>query len=248
MRDRVAKSLVAASALTALAIAGCDLQENADTANGRTLFVERCGSCHILQEAGTTATVGPDLDASFANARAVGMDQDTFEGVVENQIANPRFTAPEDPTFMPADLVQGEDATDVAAYVAQVAGVPGIEPPVVAGGPGGQVFADNGCGACHTLAAAGSTGTIGPDLDEVLPGMSAGEVQQSIVNAAANLTAGFAAGIMPATYGDDISPEDLERRLPPPPPDCAHVLIGGHIVLLNRSTNIVVDIFHVEVR
>ena len=43
-------------------------------------------------------------------------------------------------------------------------------------------------------------------------------------------------------------PEDLERRLPPPPPDCAHVLIGGHIVLLNRSTNIVVDIFHVEVR
>lgn len=43
-------------------------------------------------------------------------------------------------------------------------------------------------------------------------------------------------------------PEDLERRLPPPPPDCAHVLIGGHIVLLNRRTNIVVDIFHFEGR
>jgi hypothetical protein len=43
-------------------------------------------------------------------------------------------------------------------------------------------------------------------------------------------------------------PEDLEQRLPPPPPDCAHVLIGGHIVLLNRRTNIVVDIFHLEVR
>ena len=41
-------------------------------------------------------------------------------------------------------------------------------------------------------------------------------------------------------------PEDLERRLPPPPPDCAHVLIGGHIVLLNRRTNLVVDVFHVE--
>ncbi len=39
-------------------------------------------------------------------------------------------------------------------------------------------------------------------------------------------------------------PQDLERRLPPPPPDCAHVLIGGHIVLLNRRTNVVVDIFH----
>jgi len=43
-------------------------------------------------------------------------------------------------------------------------------------------------------------------------------------------------------------PEDLERRLPPPPPDCAHVLIGGHIVLLNRRTNVVVDIFHFELR
>jgi len=42
-------------------------------------------------------------------------------------------------------------------------------------------------------------------------------------------------------------PEDLERRLPPPPPDCAHVLIGGHIVLLNRRTNLVVDIFHFEI-
>lgn len=41
-------------------------------------------------------------------------------------------------------------------------------------------------------------------------------------------------------------PEDLERRLPPPPPDCAHVVIGGHLVLLNRKTNIVVDIFHFE--
>jgi len=42
-------------------------------------------------------------------------------------------------------------------------------------------------------------------------------------------------------------PEDLERRLPPPPPDCAHVLIGGHIVLLNRRTNLVVDIFHFDI-
>jgi hypothetical protein len=43
-------------------------------------------------------------------------------------------------------------------------------------------------------------------------------------------------------------PEDLERRLPPPPPECAHVLIGGHIVLLNRRTNVVVDIVHFEIR
>src|SRR5215471_8276205 len=43
-------------------------------------------------------------------------------------------------------------------------------------------------------------------------------------------------------------PDELERRLPPPPPECQHVLISGHIVLLNRRTNIVVDIFHFEGR
>lgn len=41
-------------------------------------------------------------------------------------------------------------------------------------------------------------------------------------------------------------PEDLERRLPPPPPDCRHVIIGGHIVLLNRRSFLVVDVFHFE--
>jgi hypothetical protein len=44
----------------------------------------------------------------------------------------------------------------------------------------------------------------------------------------------------------ELCPPDLERRLPPPPPDCAHVVIGGHIVLMNRRTNVVLDIFHLE--
>ena len=38
-------------------------------------------------------------------------------------------------------------------------------------------------------------------------------------------------------------PVELERRLPPPPPDCAHVLISGHLLLLNRKTNLIVDVF-----
>jgi len=41
-------------------------------------------------------------------------------------------------------------------------------------------------------------------------------------------------------------PDDLERRLPPPPPDYEHVAIGGHIVLMNRRTFFVLDIFHAE--
>jgi hypothetical protein len=43
-------------------------------------------------------------------------------------------------------------------------------------------------------------------------------------------------------------PVDLERCLPPPPPECAHVLVGGHIVLLNQRTNVVVDLVDFEVR
>lgn len=41
-------------------------------------------------------------------------------------------------------------------------------------------------------------------------------------------------------------PEELVRRLPPPPPDCAHVLVSGHIVLLNRRTNIILDVVHFD--
>ena len=59
---------------------------------------------------------------------------------------------------MPADIVSGQDLDDVAAYVGEYAGVPGAAPPKVPGGPGAQVFANNGCGGCHTLAAAESGG------------------------------------------------------------------------------------------
>jgi mono/diheme cytochrome c family protein len=72
---------------------------------------------------------------------------------------------------MPPDLVTGEDVDNVAAYVAMVAGVPGATPPP----PGGQA-ADDGksifvtnCGSCHTLADAGTTGTVGPNLDQAKP-------------------------------------------------------------------------------
>ncbi len=43
-----------------------------------------------------------------------------------------------------------------------------------------------------------------------------------------------------------VVPVDLDRRLPPPPPDCERVAIGGHIVLRNRNTKIILDIFHFE--
>ncbi len=41
-------------------------------------------------------------------------------------------------------------------------------------------------------------------------------------------------------------PPELEEQLPPPPPGCEHTVIGGHIVLVNRSSWMVLDIFHFE--
>lgn len=213
MTSRKTKLLTAATGLLAvIAVAGCDLQEDADTERGRQLFVEQCGACHTLAEAATTSEVGPDLDASFADARAQGFDGDTIEGVVEDQIANPRFTDPDDPTYMPPEIVTGSDATDVAAYVASVAGVPGIEPPQVPGGPGAQVFANNGCGSCHVLSAIPSAqGQVGPNLDDVLAGQDAAMIEESIVDPAANIAPGFSDGVMPTNYGDSISPEELQE-------------------------------------
>ncbi len=41
-------------------------------------------------------------------------------------------------------------------------------------------------------------------------------------------------------------PPELEERLPPPPPHCEHTVIGGHIVLVNSNTHVVLDIFHFD--
>ena len=205
-RTRALGTLAAvAAALTFSALPGCDAQENADTENGRQLFTEQCGTCHALKEAGTVAEVAPDLDAAFRSAREVGMDSDTIEGVVESQIDNPRVESPDSPAYMPADLVEGDDARDVAAYVAEYAGVPGVEPPIPPdAGPGAQVFLSQGCGSCHTLAELGdvATGTVGPNLDEVIPGQSPQDVERSIVDPEADISQGFPSGVMPDTYAD----------------------------------------------
>ena len=84
-------TIVIAAVAGAVVLAGCDTSENADVDRGRALFQSKCGTCHALAQAGTSANVGPDLDAAFAQARADGMDNDTIEGVVQTQIENPRF-------------------------------------------------------------------------------------------------------------------------------------------------------------
>jgi mono/diheme cytochrome c family protein len=196
---------------TALVIAGCGTT-SPDIARGRVLFETKCGSCHVLAQAGTAGVLGPDLDAAFAAARASGgFDAATIEGIVKAQIDNPRPSNGNPRASMPDDTAKGQDVDDIAAYLGKYAGVPGAAPPKVEGGPGAQVFAENGCGGCHTLAAANSGGTTGPDLDEVLPGQSEPEVEESIVAPNAKIAQGYPAHVMPETFEESLQPEELKE-------------------------------------
>jgi mono/diheme cytochrome c family protein len=200
---------LAALAAATLAASGCGTS-TADEQRGRVLFAQKCGVCHTMAEAGTTAQIGPDLDDAFAAARAAGEGGETIEGIVEAQVEFPRPSNDNPAASMPADIVTGQDLEDVAAYVGMYAGVPGAAPPKVAGGPGAQVFASNGCGGCHTLAAAESGGVTGPNLDEALPGQTAKMIEESIVDPNAEIVKGYPANVMPANFGQTLSKKELE--------------------------------------
>ena len=75
---------------------------------------------------------------------------------------------------------------------------------------GAELFASQGCGSCHVLADAGSTGQIGPDLDEVLAGKDSAFVRESIVEPDAVIADGYQPGVMPPNYGDVLSDAQLD--------------------------------------
>ncbi len=102
-----------------------------------------------------------------------------------------------------APLTEGEGAAPTATGEAP-------SPQASGGAEGKALFADNGCGDCHTLADAGTTGQIGPVLDEVLPGMSAEMIRTSIVDPGATVEQGFPEGVMPSGYGDLFTPAELD--------------------------------------
>ncbi len=226
-----ARSRAGAWALAALALglvllaAGCSAgtgaDQRADLGNGKRLFTGegRCGSCHVLARAGTKSSVGPSLDAAFAQARADGLGERTIEGVVYEQMKNPRNSS-----VMPADLVTGQDARDVAAYVASAAGRPG-EDPAAARELAGQdptatrgraLFLGKGCGGCHILSDAKTGASVGPQLNDMrnaakLKGDSLrGYVRGAILDPDADIVAGFDRGLMPSDYGERLSEEEVE--------------------------------------
>jgi mono/diheme cytochrome c family protein len=204
-RNTTVPLLVAALALS---LASCGRDEN-NLSNGKALFTEKCGSCHILARAGTQGRTGPSLDSAFRTALADGENRQTVQGIVNDQILYPRKSS-----AMPAGLVKGEDAEDVAAYVAYAVSRKGEDEGALAQAglagatTGEQIFTAAGCGACHTFGKAGTNANVGPNLDELAAqagnrtDLSPEEyTSESILDPDAFTVEGFQAGVMPAYEG-----------------------------------------------
>jgi cbb3-type cytochrome c oxidase subunit III len=186
-RRRQAVVVVVGAVVAGLGLAACGdtvgySEGTGDRIRGKELFTKSCGTCHELADAGTTGTVGPNLDYAFVQSRIDGLGESSILQVVRGQIAYPVTTPSTGSPGMPANIVEGADAEDVASYVASVAGLdangepinpsnpPKPKPPGGGGATNGKaIFASAGCTGCHTLADAGSTGTVGPNLDEAKP-------------------------------------------------------------------------------
>jgi mono/diheme cytochrome c family protein len=77
---------------------------------------------------------------------------------------------------------------------------------------GKQIFtatAQPPCSSCHTLADAGASGTVGPNLDEVLMGKDAAFIRESILEPNAEIADGFSGGIMPQDYGEKLDEKQV---------------------------------------
>jgi mono/diheme cytochrome c family protein len=216
-----------------MALGGCALKHPvSNLVHGKQLFAAHCAVCHTLSHAGSSGTVGPNLDDAFRQDRIDGEKSTSIEGLVGYWIQYPNSQG-----VMPAKLVAGQDAQDVAAYVARVAAMPGQDTgelatavqetvPVTAA-QGKAIFTGvGGCGACHALADAGTTGQTGPNLSTRLASDCSNPASQkirgstlakcietAIVKPYAYLPSGYAAGIMPATFGQQLSKSQLQALI-----------------------------------
>jgi mono/diheme cytochrome c family protein len=216
------------SAFLLAGLAGCAVKHpSANLVNGKQLFVSKCGSCHTLSHASTSGTIGPNLDDAFRQDRADGVKSTSIQGLVDYWIRYPNTQG-----VMPASLYKGQQAQDVAAYVANVASKPGQDTGALAqaGGvtgttpaAGKKVFTGiGGCGSCHTLAAASTNGTTGPNLDKDLRtncqsakskqvrGASLKQcIETAIRKPYAFIPAGYSAGVMPSNFAQTLTKSEI---------------------------------------
>ena len=143
---------LAACVVLAAGLTACEndnVAANADLIAGKKAFAQKCSACHVLARANAKGTQGPNLDEAFRQSLRDGFGRDTIHGVVEDQILYPARVPKDSPAYMPAGLVTGKLAKDVASYVASVVSRPGkdegkLASAVPAAGAGKPVAAKNG--------------------------------------------------------------------------------------------------------
>jgi mono/diheme cytochrome c family protein len=113
-------------------------------------------------------------------------------GHIETELTETE-TGPTETETGPAETETGQTETTPPATTA-----PEEEAPTGDPAAGKALFASNGCGGCHTFEAAGTTGAVGPNLDEALEGKDAEFVHQSIVEPNAEVAEGYNPGVMPS--------------------------------------------------
>ena len=184
-----------------------------DPARGARLWdSKRCSDCHSY--AGRGGEDAPPLDfmRGHMSAREIadmsGQIWDHLPAMLphfrEEKIPLPTFTQGEMADLI-AFLHSGKGAKAGAAPMH-----PGMAGMGHMGASRGKaVFLSAGCGSCHTLAAAGTKTTVGPNLDETLRGKSPGFVRTSIVQPDAAIAAGYHQGVMPTTYGKQLTMRQL---------------------------------------
>ena len=171
--------------------------------------------------------VGPALVAAALIVAFLGVRSDRFPGsralqigatavfavLVVTTMAFAWRNAADEQTERDAELTAEteQNLTQGNNGEAQEEGVTTEEPTTTtASVDGAQVFDDQGCGGCHTLSAAGSSGTVGPVLDSVLKGKPATFIKTSIVNPNAFIEKGFPPNTMPENYGETLSPDEID--------------------------------------
>jgi cytochrome c2 len=219
---------VTLAALVAAVVSACGTggpANGGDANRGKKLFVAeaRCGSCHTLKDAGSRGTVGPNLDAAFVRPKEEKFKQSAIQNVVLDQIRYPTSGS-----GMPANLVKGQDAKDVSAYVALCAGAnPTVKadrqscPGIVVAPGGAGLYASLGCQGCHSIDGSKSSGPTFKGLAGSQVQLTNGQtvtaddayLLESILDPDKMIVKGYQPGVMSAVIKPHTVPQDQAKEL-----------------------------------
>jgi cytochrome c2 len=215
-------------ALVLVLASGCGTGGPAKSGNasrGKKLFQSdgKCGSCHTLRDAGARGQVGPNLDHAFFRSKQEKFKDSTIASVVLDQIRYPTKGS-----GMPANLLHGKDAEDVAAYVARCAAADPKKSgdkaacPGIAAGSGGQgLYSSLGCQGCHSLDGSKSSGPTFKGLSGSKVTLTNGQtvtadekyLLESILDPDKQIVKGYQPGVMSSVIKPNQVPQDQAKQL-----------------------------------